>query len=48
MITRELPVETVAVVVMFESAIATAGLIATFPPAAPVFAVVVSRCVVVA
>ena len=37
---------TVAVVVTFDSAIATAGVTATSPPAAPVFALTLSRCCV--
>src|SRR2546428_795109 len=43
---RGSPGVTCAIVVMFEIAIATDGTIATLPPAAPVFACVVMRCVV--
>jgi len=39
---------TVAVVLTFDSAIATEGTTATFPPAAPVFAFTVAWCVVAA
>ncbi len=47
-ITRLFPAVTVAVVVMFEIAIATDGTIATLPPEAPVFARVVMPWKVVA
>ena len=43
---RPLPLVTVAIVVMFERTIATDGTTATLPPAAPVLALVVARCVV--
>src|SRR2546430_15948753 len=46
--TRPVPPDTVAVVVTFDSVIPTLGTIATLPPAAPVFACVVVRCVVLA
>jgi len=42
------PLLTSAMVVMLESAIATDGTTATLPPAAPVLAWVVARCVVLA